>query len=99
VGPNMEVSTFRIGPHTPTMKAEDIQLVHRLWLDITQHPGLDKLHHSDIVTGALERFAQDYRNNARAEILGEFRLLENQRQAPDHNQDLRDTEDGAGRNP
>jgi nucleotide-binding universal stress UspA family protein len=99
VGPNMEVSTFRIGPHTPTMKAEDIQLVHRLWLDITQHPGLDKLHHSDIVTGALERFAQDYRNNARAEILGEFRLLENQRQAPDHNQDLHDTEDGAGRNP
>jgi hypothetical protein len=73
------------------MKAEDIQLVHRLWLDITQYPGLDKLHHSDIVTGALERFAHDYRNQERDEILGEFRLLENQRQTPDHNQDVDDT--------
>jgi amino acid transporter len=97
VGPNMEVSTFRIGPHTPTMKAEDIQLVHRLWLDITQYPGLDKLHHSDIVTGALERFAEHYRKDAREEILEEFRMLENQRQTPDP--ELGDAPEDKGRGP
>jgi hypothetical protein len=73
VGTEARVCTFRIGPHTPTMTAEDIQLVHRLWLDITQEPGLDKLHHSDIVTQALARFAEDCGSPARAEIISRLR--------------------------
>jgi hypothetical protein len=77
VGSDEKVCTFRIGPHTPTMTAEDIQLVHRLWLDITQEPGLDKLHHSDIVTQALERFAQDCNSPARDEIINNFRQGDN----------------------
>jgi hypothetical protein len=59
VRPDMQVETFRIGPHTPSMKTEDVLLVHRLWLNLTKKPGLDKLHHSDIVTVALTRFARD----------------------------------------
>jgi amino acid transporter len=77
VGSDGKVCTFRIGPHTPTMTAEDIQLVHRLWLDITQEPGLDKLHHSDIVTQALERFAEDCNSPARDEIINHFRQGDN----------------------
>jgi len=77
VGSDGKVCTFRIGPHTPTMTAEDIQLVHRLWLDITQEPGLDKLHHSDIVTQALERFAEDFNSPARDEIINCFRRGDN----------------------
>src|SRR5450432_4278698 len=55
VHPNQKVDTFRIGPHTPTMKTEDVHLVHRLWLNITQEPGMDKLHHHDLLTEALTR--------------------------------------------
>ncbi|HUQ49617.1 MAG TPA: APC family permease [Terriglobales bacterium] len=54
------VETFRIGPHTPTMKTEDVHLVHRLWLRIRRHPGMEELHHSDIVTLSLTRLARDY---------------------------------------
>jgi hypothetical protein len=36
-----------------------VLLVHRLWLNLTKSKGLDKLHHSDIVTVALTRFARD----------------------------------------
>ncbi len=64
-----EVSTFRIGPHTPTMKSEDVHLVHRLWLDLTKQRGLDKIHHSDIVTLALTRLARDYGGRDREDIL------------------------------
>jgi amino acid transporter len=60
VRPDMQVETFRIGPHTPSMKTEDVLLVHRLWLNITKRPGLEKVHHSDIVTVALTRFARDF---------------------------------------
>jgi hypothetical protein len=73
VNPNMHVDTFRIGPHTPTMKTEDVHLVHRLWLNITREPGLDKLHHHDILTEALTRFARDFSGRDREDILGQLR--------------------------
>jgi len=60
VRPDDQVETFRIGPHTPTMKTEDVHLVHRLWLNVTRRPGFDKIHHSDLVTLALTRLARDY---------------------------------------
>ena len=73
VHPNQKVDTFRIGPHTPTMKTEDVHLVHRLWLNITQEPGMDKLHHHDLLTEALTRFARDYSGPERDRILEELR--------------------------
>ena len=51
------------------MRPEDVQLVHRMWLDITQEPGLDKLHHADIVSEALNRFAREYTGPNREQIL------------------------------
>lgn len=60
VKPNGDIATFRIGPHTPTMKTEDVHLVHRLWLRLKQHPGMDELHHSDIVTLSLTRLSRDF---------------------------------------
>ena len=54
------VETYRIGPHTPTMKTEDVHLVHRIWLDMKKHSGTEDIHHSDIVTLALTRLARDY---------------------------------------
>jgi hypothetical protein len=54
------VETFRIGPHTPTMKSADVNLVHKIWLDIKRQPGTEDIHHSDIVTLALTRLARDY---------------------------------------
>jgi hypothetical protein len=69
------VSSFKIGPHTPSMKNEDVLLVHRLWLNITRERGLDKLHHHDILTEALTRFARDYAGRDRDDILRELQKL------------------------
>lgn len=60
VRPDNTLETYRIGPHTPTMKSEDVHLVHKLWLDIKKYPGTEDIHHSDIVTLALTRLARDY---------------------------------------
>ena len=73
VHPDGKVDTFHIGPHSPSLKTEDIHLVHRLWLNITREGGLDKLHHHDILTEALTRFARDYAGRDREEILKELR--------------------------
>jgi hypothetical protein len=76
VRPDMEVETFTIGPHTPSFKTEDVHLIHRLWLNITQERGLDRLHHSDIVTLALTRFARDYAGREHDDIVRELRKVE-----------------------
>jgi hypothetical protein len=60
VMPNGEAQSFHIGPHAPTLQGEDVQLVHRLWLNFRRDPGMQALHHTDIVTYALTRLASEY---------------------------------------
>jgi amino acid transporter len=82
VRPERTVDTFRIGPHTPTMKTEDIHLVHRLWLQITREAGLDGVHHHDILTEALTRFAHDYASDRHEDILKGLRRAAQSPQGP-----------------
>src|SRR3954468_9696968 len=60
VRPDDSVYTIRVGPHTPELRAEDIALIHRLWLDATKHIDADQLHHADVLSTALTQFAQLY---------------------------------------
>jgi amino acid transporter len=75
VHPDGKVDSFRIGPHTPTMMNEDVLLLHRLWLNITREPGLENVHHHEILTEALTRFAHDYAARDRQEIVKELRRI------------------------
>lgn len=58
--PNGDAQSFYIGPHAPTLQGEDVQLVHRLWLNFRRDPTVQSLHHTDIVTYALTRLASEY---------------------------------------
>lgn len=58
--PNGDAQSFHIGPHAPTLQGEDVQLVHRLWLNFRRDPTMQSLHHTDIVTYALTRLASEY---------------------------------------
>ncbi len=60
VMPNGSAEAFNIGPHAPTLQTDDVQLVHRLWLNFRREPEMQGLHHSDIVTYALTRLATEY---------------------------------------
>jgi amino acid transporter len=72
VMPGPEVQSYRIGPHNPDLKTEDVMLVHRLWLDARRQAGMEELHHHDVVTLALTRLAADYSRD-RQSILKELR--------------------------
>lgn len=60
VPPGADAESFHIGPHAPTIPASDVQLVHRLWLNIRRDSQMEHLHHSDIVTYALTRLASEF---------------------------------------
>ncbi len=60
VKPDGQALSFHIGPHAPTIEADDVQLVHRLWLQLRRDPEMQDLHHSDILTYAITRLAGEY---------------------------------------
>ena len=55
------------------MKTEDVHMLHRLWLNSTRERGLENLHHHDLLTLAMTRFARDYAGSEHEEILAELR--------------------------
>ncbi|MGI4755455.1 MAG: APC family permease [Janthinobacterium lividum] len=63
-----DAESFHIGPHAPSIPASDVQLVHRLWLNLRRDADMEHLHHSDIVTYALNRFADEYASNRDATL-------------------------------
>jgi hypothetical protein len=66
------VKVFYIGPHAPNLSPDDVQLVHRLWLNMRRDPSVADLHHSDIITYALTRLAGQYARE-KQEILRDLR--------------------------
>ena len=72
VAPDGNVKVFYIGPHAPQLSPEDVQLVHRLWLNMRRDQSMQDLHHSDIITYALTRLAGQYARD-KAEIVRNLR--------------------------
>jgi amino acid transporter len=72
IAPSGETKVFYIGPHAPALSPDDVQLVHRLWLNMRRDPSVPDLHHSDIITYALTRLAGQYARE-KVEILRDLR--------------------------
>jgi len=72
IEPNGQSKVFYIGPHAPNLSPDDVQLVHRLWLNMRRDPSASDLHHSDIITYALTRLAGQYARE-KIEILRDLR--------------------------
>ena len=72
IDPGGEVKVFYIGPHAPALSPDNVQLVHRLWLNMRRDPSVPDLHHSDIITYALTRLAGQYARE-KQEILRDLR--------------------------
>jgi amino acid transporter len=72
ISPTGEAKVFYIGPHAPKLGPDDVQLVHRLWVNMRRDPSVQDLHHSDIITYALTRLAGQYARE-KVEILRDLR--------------------------
>jgi hypothetical protein len=72
ISPTGEAKVFYIGPHAPNLSPDDVQLVHRLWLNMRRDPSMQDLHHSDIITYSLTRLAGQYARE-KEEILRNLR--------------------------
>lgn len=67
-----EIQNFHLGPHAPTLTLEDLDLIHKLWLDAVGTVGLE-VHHRDVVRAALEEFERELRGGGRSRALARIK--------------------------
>jgi amino acid transporter len=83
--PDHTVEEYFLGPHTPRMRDQDLELLHNIWLDVSEKPELASLHHYHIIGMALERLQERLQGSQREEILA---LLEKELHKPDQEDGL-----------
>jgi amino acid transporter len=59
---------FNLGPHPPRLWPEDIDLVHRLWLELSSRENGARLHHRDVIGVALSRLERQLHSECCAEV-------------------------------
>ncbi len=67
--PDGTVREYTIGPHNPRLRPQDVELMHKLWLDITTDPKYSGAHHYHIVALALEELQRELSTEQRAHLL------------------------------
>jgi len=69
ISPDGAIHSYPLGPHEPRLRPEDIELLHRIWLDITHDPRFAALHHYDVLALALEELQRELKSGRRPELL------------------------------
>jgi amino acid transporter len=77
---NGQVQSYLLGPHAPTLSSEDLDLIHRLWLEAVAEVGIE-VHHRDVVRVALERLGREIEGTRRRDAM---ELIRRQAKAPGH---------------
>jgi len=67
--PEGQEKVFYLGPHAPRLTDKEIDLLHGIWLELSQEVAPEELHHHDIVHVALEELQKDIQNGQRSDVI------------------------------
>jgi len=70
--PDGKVREYPLGPHTPRLRPQDLELMHKVWLDITSDPKYAGAHHYHVVALALEELQRKLESPDRAVLLAKL---------------------------
>ncbi len=60
---------FYLGPHAPRLTPKEIDLIHRVWLEVSGEIAPVEVHHHDIVHVAVEVFRDALHGSQRREMM------------------------------
>ena len=83
---------FYLGAHAPHLAEDDIDVIHKLWLDVSHEKGGEDAHHKEIVTVALTRLGEALKGTERRRVLEQIRSLMHQRSLTERAKDEEETE-------
>ncbi len=71
--PNGQEHIFYLGPHAPRLTPKEIDLLHSIWLELSNEVAPEELHHHDVVHFALDELRGEVQNANREEVLARLR--------------------------
>jgi hypothetical protein len=75
ISPDGEIRDFYLGAHAPELTDEEINFIHKLWLNVKTERGLEDIRHKQIVVAALVRLADELHQDRRSQVLEFLRTL------------------------
>ena len=70
ISPDRPSAYVNLGPHPPRLWPEDVDLLHEIWLKLSQSESLgSRLHHRDVVGIALRRLQKDLSGERREGVI------------------------------
>ncbi len=82
--PSGQEHIFYLGPHAPRLTAKEIDLLHNIWLELSNDVAPEEIHHHDVVHFALNELRQELNDGDRGEVIRRLRLhlqeIKNQRE-------------------
>ena len=69
ITPDRPSTYVNLGPHPPRLWPEDVDIVHDLWLELSDKYVGSKLHHRDVVGVALRRMQEQLQSQEREEVV------------------------------
>ena len=81
IGADDEIRDYYLGAHAPDLSDEEINFIHKLWLNVREERGLESIRHKQIVVAALVRLADELHEHERQEVLDFLRALQKGEQA------------------
>jgi amino acid transporter len=77
--PDGTVREYALGPHNPPLRPQDVELMHKLWLNITADPKFAGAHHYHIVALALDELQRELSTEQRTQLLQKLQEEMNRR--------------------
>jgi amino acid transporter len=67
--PGGQEEIFYLGPHAPRLTPTEIDLLHRLWLELSNQVGEEELHHHDIIHFALNELRREIEEGQEGDVV------------------------------
>ena len=67
--PNGVSREYYLGPHAPRLRNQELDLLHRLWLEVTSDPRFAGAHHYHVIAVALQELERELNSGKRSEVL------------------------------
>jgi amino acid transporter len=84
--PSGQEQVFYLGPHAPRLTPKEIDLLHQVWLELSDRLPEQEIHHHDIVHFALDELEREIRDGQEQDVLKRLRNhlldIQNRRENP-----------------
>jgi hypothetical protein len=64
---------FLLGPHAPNLTSNEVRLIHRLWLRLSDLVAPDEVHHHDVVHFALDEVLKELQEGKEADVVARLK--------------------------